>query len=156
MSFLCAIHMRKILLQKFSLCLLSWEIFFTEMSCLLLYTAYACVGHERMYIWIIYVFSKVFLLWMNHYSCIGLLWSLVQFTVSSISWSVFSPPKMFLSWGLFQISIAHNFQFSLAFWEMHHIAKTILGQRWTESCGSTKKMDPFCFYLWNWLQFGHS
>lgn len=112
------------------------------MSCLLLCTAYVCVGHERMYVWIIYIFSKVFLLWMNHYSCIGLLWSSVLFTVSLISWSVFSPPKMFLFWELFQMCISHGIQFSHAFWQMHRVAKMILAQR---CCGLTKRWIPFAF-----------
>lgn len=38
--------------------------------------------------------------------------------------------------------ISHGIQFSHAFWEMHHVAKTILGQR---CCGLTKRWISFSF-----------
>lgn len=87
------------------------------------------LGHQRRYMWIICMFSRVVLFWMNHYSFIGLLWHSVLFTVFHISQSVFSP-KIFFIWGLFQMCISHGFQLFNAFWEVYTDARS--GVLWLE------------------------
>lgn len=99
------------------------------------------LGHERRYVWIMYILSRVVLVWMNHYSFIGLLWHSVLFSVFHISQSLFSPEIFFIR-GLFQMCISHGFPLSYAL-SVVLALNTGPGVLWLEK----KKQNRVCIFI---------